>query len=128
MREIQTVQRFFILSSRLKLKMKSFLESLSYMILLIMDKKIKSKYFSKTNKFWCIEAILYWCKYLFLTFLDKWCQSPLYGRVTKKNDIYWNNNKKKLVTLAKYRLLVQKKFSYEVNFFHSLNKLNSSFI
>ena len=28
-------------------------------------------------------------------------QSPLYGRVTKKYDIYRNNNKKNLVTLAK---------------------------
>ena len=27
---------------------------------------------SKTYKFWCIEDVLYWCKYPFLTFLDKW--------------------------------------------------------
>ena len=34
-------------------------------------------------------------------------QSPLHGRVTKKYDIYRNNNKKTLVTLANLRLLVQ---------------------
>ena len=55
-------------------------------------------------------------------------QSPLYGRVTKKYDIYRNNNKKNLVTLAKQRLLAQKNFFYEVNFFHSLIKLNFSLI
>ena len=55
-------------------------------------------------------------------------QSPLYGRVTKKYDIYRNNNKKNLDTLAKVRLLVQKIFFYEVNFFYSLIKLNFSLI
>ena len=55
-------------------------------------------------------------------------QSPLYGRVTKKYDIYWNNNKKTQVTLEILRLLAQKKIFYEVNFFHFLIKLNSSLI
>ena len=55
-------------------------------------------------------------------------QSPLYGRVTKKYDIYRNNNKKNLDTLAKVRLLVKKIFFYEVNFFYSLIKLNFSLI
>ena len=43
------------------------------MILLIMDKK-KLSIFSKTYKLWCIEGLLYWCQYPFLTFLDKWRQ------------------------------------------------------
>jgi hypothetical protein len=55
-------------------------------------------------------------------------QSPLYGRVTKNYDIYGNNNKKKKVSLASLRLLVQKIFFYEVIFFYSLIKVNSSFI
>ena len=44
------------------------------MILLIMDiKKLLLCIFSKTYKLWCIEGVLYWCKYPILTFLDKWC-------------------------------------------------------
>ena len=55
-------------------------------------------------------------------------QSHLYGRVTKKYDIYRNNNKKNQATLEILRLLAQKKNFYEVNFFHFLIKLNSSLI
>ena len=45
------------------------------MILLIMDiKKLLLSIFPKTYKFWCIEGVLYWCKYPFLTTLDKWRQ------------------------------------------------------
>ena len=40
------------------------------MILLIMDIK-KICICSKTYKLWCIEGVLYWCKYPFLPFLDK---------------------------------------------------------
>ena len=65
-----------------------------------------------------------------LTIFNLHCfvQSPLYGRVTKKYDIYRNNNKKTQVTLEILRLLAQNKFFYEVNFFHFLIKLNSSLI
>ena len=44
-------------------------------------------------------------------------QSHLYWRVTKKYDIYRNNNKKNLVTLAKVRLLAQKIFFMKQIFF-----------
>jgi hypothetical protein len=48
------------------------------MILLIMDiKKLLLYMFSKTYKLWCIEGVLYWCKYPFLTFLDKWRQATV---------------------------------------------------
>ena len=33
--------------------------------------------FSKTYKLWCIEVVLYWCKYHFLAFLDKWRQATV---------------------------------------------------
>ena len=36
-------------------------------------KKLLLCIFSKTYKLWCIEGVLYWCKYFFLTFLGKWC-------------------------------------------------------
>ena len=40
-------------------------------------KKILLCIFSKTYKLWCIEGVLYWCKYHFLTFLDKWCYATV---------------------------------------------------
>ena len=43
------------------------------MILLIMDiEKLILCIFSKTYKFWCIESVLYWCKYPISAFLGKW--------------------------------------------------------
>ena len=54
----------------------------------------------------------------------------MYERVTKKYDIYRNNNKKKKKPsyFGKFETVGTKKNFYEVNFFHSLIKLNSSLI
>ena len=47
-------------------------------------------------------------RWQFLTLCPDSDQSPLYGRVTKKYDIYWNNNKKNPGNFGKIeRLLVQ---------------------
>ena len=58
---------------------------------------------------WNLIGVFYWSLTKSAWHFDWSNQSPLYGRVTKKYDIYRNNNKKNLVTLASLRLLVQKK-------------------